>query len=37
MAGVVRGVDANGALRLELDNGKIESFIGGELSLRLVE
>ena len=37
IAGVVRGVDANGALRLELDNGKIESFIGGELSLRLVE
>ena len=37
IAGVVRGVDANGALRLELDSGKIESFIGGELSLRLAE
>ena len=35
--GVVRGVDTNGALRLELDGGKIESFIGGELSLRLVK
>ena len=36
IAGVVRGVETNGALRLELDNGTIESFIGGELSLRLV-
>jgi BirA family transcriptional regulator, biotin operon repressor / biotin---[acetyl-CoA-carboxylase] ligase len=37
IAGIVRGVDPNGALRLELDNGKIETFIGGELSLRLSE
>ena len=36
ITGVVKGVDSNGALRLELDNGKIENFIGGELSLRLV-
>ena len=35
ISGIVRGVDPNGALRLELDNGKIETFIGGELSLRL--
>ena len=33
--GVVRGVDENGALRLELESGEIKSFIGGELSLRL--
>jgi BirA family biotin operon repressor/biotin-[acetyl-CoA-carboxylase] ligase len=37
IAGVVKGVDTNGALRLELDGGRIESFIGGELSLRLVK
>lgn len=37
IVGIVRGVDPNGALRLELDSGKIESFIGGELSLRLSE
>jgi BirA family biotin operon repressor/biotin-[acetyl-CoA-carboxylase] ligase len=36
ITGVVKGVYSNGALRLELDSGKIESFIGGELSLRLV-
>ena len=35
ISGVVRGVDPNGALRLELDDGKIETFIGGELSLGL--
>ena len=35
--GIVKGVDTNGALRLELESGKIESFIGGELSLRLVK
>ena len=35
ISGTVRGVDPNGALRLELDNGEIETFIGGELSLRL--
>jgi BirA family biotin operon repressor/biotin-[acetyl-CoA-carboxylase] ligase len=35
ISGKVRGVDPNGALRLELDNGDIETFIGGELSLRL--
>jgi len=37
IAGIVKGVDSNGALRLELENGKVESFIGGELSLRLVK
>ena len=37
IVGVVKGVDTNGALRLELESGKIESFIGGELSLRLVK
>ena len=35
IVGIVRGVDQGGALRLEIDNGKIETFIGGELSLRL--
>lgn len=35
--GIVRGVDENGALRLELETGEIKSFIGGELSLRLVK
>ncbi len=35
IVGIVRGVDSNGALRLELEDGRIESFIGGELSLRL--
>jgi len=34
--GIVRGVDEKGALRLELESGKIETFIGGELSLRLI-
>lgn len=37
ISGIVKGVETNGALRLELDGGKIESFIGGELSLRLVK
>jgi len=37
IAGIVKGVDINGALRLELDSGNIESFIGGELSLRLAK
>jgi len=36
-AGIVKGVGINGALRLELDSGNIESFIGGELSLRLAK
>ena len=35
ITGIVKGVDQNGALRLQLENGKIETFIGGELSLRL--
>ena len=35
ITGVVKGVDKNGALRLQLENGKIETFVGGELSLRL--
>ena len=37
ITGIVKGVDINGALRLELDSGNIESFIGGELSLRLAK
>jgi len=37
ITGIVRGVEPNGALRLELDDGKIETFIGGELSLRLAK
>jgi len=37
IVGIVKGVDTNGALRLELDDGSIESFIGGELSLRLAK
>lgn len=37
IVGIVKGVDINGALRLELETGKVESFIGGELSLRLVK
>lgn len=35
ITGIVKGVDQNGALRLQRENGKIETFIGGELSLRL--
>ena len=35
ITGIVKGVDQNGALRLQLENGKIDTFIGGELSLRL--
>lgn len=35
IAGTVRGVDNFGALQMELKNGEINSFIGGELSLRL--
>jgi hypothetical protein len=30
-------VETNGALRLELRDGRVETFIGGELSLRLSE
>ena len=37
ITGIVRGVEPNGALRLELDDGKIETFIGGELSLGLAK
>ena len=36
-AGIVKGVGINGALRLELDSGNIDSLIGGELSLRLAK
>jgi BirA family biotin operon repressor/biotin-[acetyl-CoA-carboxylase] ligase len=35
IAGTVRGVDNVGALQMELKNGEINSFVGGELSLRL--
>jgi BirA family biotin operon repressor/biotin-[acetyl-CoA-carboxylase] ligase len=34
IAGVARGVDAGGALRLERV-GRIEEFVSGEVSLRL--
>lgn len=37
ITGIVRGVETNGALRLELSDGRVETFIGGELSLRLSE
>ena len=35
--GVVKGVDKDGALRLQLSDGRVERFIGGELSLRLAK
>lgn len=34
IAGICRGIDESGALLLEVD-GKLESYIGGEVSLRL--
>ena len=35
--GRILGVDTRGALEMELANGQVEQFIGGELSLRLAE
>lgn len=35
ISGILCGVDENGALQMQLENGEIHSFIGGELSLRL--
>jgi len=35
--GTLLGVDKLGALQMQLENGEINSFIGGELSLRPVE
>lgn len=35
LTGIARGVDATGALVLETDDGRLESCIGGEISLRL--
>jgi len=35
IAGTIRGVNNVGALQMELKNGEINSFVGGELSLRL--
>ncbi|MGO1247993.1 MAG: bifunctional biotin--[acetyl-CoA-carboxylase] ligase/biotin operon repressor BirA, partial [Oceanisphaera sp.] len=32
--GIARGIDSQGALLLELENGKIKRFLGGEVSLR---
>jgi BirA family biotin operon repressor/biotin-[acetyl-CoA-carboxylase] ligase len=37
ISGTVLGVDAGGALQMKLANGKIQRFIGGELSLRLAK
>ncbi|MDO7635322.1 MAG: bifunctional biotin--[acetyl-CoA-carboxylase] ligase/biotin operon repressor BirA [Porticoccaceae bacterium] len=37
ITGLVRGVDVNGALCLECSDGRVETFIGGELSLRVQE
>lgn len=35
ISGILCGVDDNGALQIQLENGETQSFIGGELSLRL--
>tara|TARA_E500000178_G_scaffold190331_1_gene188407 strand:- start:1458 stop:2369 length:912 start_codon:yes stop_codon:yes gene_type:complete len=35
--GTLMGVDKFGALKMKLENGKIASFIGGELSLRAID
>ena len=35
LTGVVIGVDNSGALEMEMSDGKVRGFIGGELSLRL--
>jgi len=37
ISGTLLGVDKLGALQMQLENGQIKNFIGGELSLRLVE
>lgn len=34
VTGIALGVDQNGALQLRLSNGEVQSFVGGELSLR---
>ncbi len=35
VSGILCGVDDNGALQMQLENGETQGFIGGELSLRL--
>ena len=35
VAGIARGVDATGALLLETEGGRISSYLGGEISLRV--
>ena len=35
LSGIVMGVDKSGALEMQMSDGKVQSFIGGELSLRL--
>jgi len=35
LSGIVIGVDKSGALEMEMGDGKVQRFIGGELSLRL--
>lgn len=35
VTGVVRGVDASGALLLESADGRVNTYLGGEISLRL--
>lgn len=37
ISGTVVGVDNNGAVQLRLADGQVQSFIGGELSLRLTK
>ncbi|WP_111978204.1 bifunctional biotin--[acetyl-CoA-carboxylase] ligase/biotin operon repressor BirA [Algibacillus agarilyticus] len=34
ISGIVKGIDPSGALLLETDEGKVERFIGGEISVR---
>jgi biotin-(acetyl-CoA carboxylase) ligase len=35
LSGTVMGVDKSGALEMQMSDGKVQRFIGGELSLRL--
>ena len=37
ISGTIVGVDNRGAVQLRLPNGEVQSFIGGELSLRLAK
>ena len=35
VTGIVRGVDASGALLLENADGRVNTYLGGEIGLRL--